>query len=795
MSRHAICAVVAALLLQGALFLVAPRAFGQHSARFGGEGAYIETAHDSSLVTSQYTVEFWLRAYALGNPDDAGGEQTVLDRRGNTSGYEIRLAGTRWPISVHSVQNPDFGIGAWDAIVPHTWTHIAATQSEDRMRLYVNGVLRNEEEGSFTDSSDAPLRMGNLVFGEQTAYPFLGELDELRIWNFARDEMAIRATQYGSLDGTETGLVLYYTFEHVEADTVRDGSSWGNDGRIAGSVTFPVSDAPVGYVPLPPPSGLLAMGETNAIRLAWKPEPEGTGQYAVYRLGRIDDPSDASTWIDHVAATESTYVDTGASEGMDHTYTIRRLDPNGNPGWAGRPAASRRVDLTRPFLTGVYYEPRYGANGGAAWENDYVRSLLVPPQPPLLGHYDSRDPEVLRQHIAWMETFGIDFFISGGWTRMAWSTSVLLDLMPLLSDSPVKFAWLLRLGRYDNDGIFIDQRDIDSLQVEFDWAADHLFAHPSYLMHDGKHVVFVNASAAMTGPFQSGFDAIRQAMRDRGFELFLIADDVRWGLPNDAHFGIFDGVLEYQPLGQEHHYGHPRDTGYLGDLSVRTAEWEHFARSRGRLFVPTVLPGINRRTLAGSRSGIPRQRYPGAPSTSTLEDFIRVMRPFVDPETRMIVINSFNRWQYDTQIEPISLAAPTNQDASGTGNYTEGYWFEGDGMRPLEVVRDLLAPELAVSVMEDAPGRKDEDRLWVYPNPSAGSRTTVVWRTDGPGEAVLEAYDVLGRRVATILSGPFASGRHEVSWESGGLAPGVYFIVMRSGKRDVRRSLVHIGHR
>ena len=60
-----------------------------------------------------------------------------------------------------------------------------------------------------------------------------------------------------------------------------------------------------------------------------------------------------------------------------------------------------------------------------------------------------------------------------------------------------------------------------------------------------------------------------------------------------------------------------------------------------------------------------------------------------------------------------------------------------------------------------------------YPNPSSGSITfAYALREEGP--ATLEVYDTVGRRVATVVSGPQQAGPHLATFDGSRLAPGVY---------------------
>ncbi|WP_412061784.1 T9SS type A sorting domain-containing protein [Rubrivirga sp. IMCC45206] len=68
--------------------------------------------------------------------------------------------------------------------------------------------------------------------------------------------------------------------------------------------------------------------------------------------------------------------------------------------------------------------------------------------------------------------------------------------------------------------------------------------------------------------------------------------------------------------------------------------------------------------------------------------------------------------------------------------------------------------------------------LAVAPNPAAG-RATVSFALVTAGEATVEVFDVLGRRVATLADGPLAAGDHALTWT--GAAPGLYVVRLRAG--------------
>ncbi len=72
------------------------------------------------------------------------------------------------------------------------------------------------------------------------------------------------------------------------------------------------------------------------------------------------------------------------------------------------------------------------------------------------------------------------------------------------------------------------------------------------------------------------------------------------------------------------------------------------------------------------------------------------------------------------------------------------------------------------------------------PNPFR-DRATVRFAMPAAGPARVAVYDVLGREVAVLADGERAAGRHEVTFQSAGLASGVYVIRLTAGTATVVR--------
>ena len=74
-----------------------------------------------------------------------------------------------------------------------------------------------------------------------------------------------------------------------------------------------------------------------------------------------------------------------------------------------------------------------------------------------------------------------------------------------------------------------------------------------------------------------------------------------------------------------------------------------------------------------------------------------------------------------------------------------------------------------------------------YPNPF-NPETTIPFAVPEATEVRLSVYDVTGRRVALLVEGPLAAGRHEVRFRGDHLASGLYLVRMQAGSfSQVRR--------
>ena len=103
------------------------------------------------------------------------------------------------------------------------WIHVAFVTGEGGMKLYRNGKLvgQNSVPGSFAQlGSGAPAYLGRAAYLPD----FMGEIDEVRIWNRERSADEIRASMFQNLTGTETNLVALWNFDQPSKPGLRGNS-------------------------------------------------------------------------------------------------------------------------------------------------------------------------------------------------------------------------------------------------------------------------------------------------------------------------------------------------------------------------------------------------------------------------------------------------------------------------------------------------------------------------------------------------------------------------------------------
>lgn len=103
---------------------------------------------------------------------------------------------------------------------------------------------------------------------------------------------------------------------------------------------------------------------------------------------------------------------------------------------------------------------------------------------------------------------------------------------------------------------------------------------------------------------------------------------------------------------------------------------------------------------------------------------------------------------------------------------------------------EFLLSTVATSVEETDDGSPDAFSLAQnYPNPF-NPTTTISFSIPSPNHVRLEVFDLLGRKVATLVNALKPAGQHSVEFNAGNLPSGLYVYRLQAGSfTDMKRML------
>jgi len=365
------------------------------------------------------------------------------------------------------------------------------------------------------------------------------------------------------------------------------------------------------------------------------------------------------------------------------------------------------------YLIGAYYYLWFPYNFN---RRGYLRKFLNPPQTPVLGVYNSSDPEVAERHIACCSRYGIDFLVIDWWPNRPQQNKVLEEGF-LQAENIDDIKWCifyetqsLGMDRATGSIIWTDRR-IERFASDLLELSGRYFSHPSYLKIKGRPVIFLYLTRNFSGKTQTAIKKVRSVLRERGVDPFIVADEVFWTVtvdggekstfsgwteaPQRSRIKLFDAITTYNIYEtlKHNHQGYASGSRYLLEVEEIYERYRELCGDEV-LFIPNIIPGYNDRALRPGRGHyvIPRQWEEGGGSGSLFSElFDRLGLAYIDPKVPIMMITSWNEWNEDTAIEPLTPAQPTARDYSGSGTrFTDGYSYSGFGETYLRIIRDKV---------------------------------------------------------------------------------------------------------
>ncbi len=185
--------------------------------QFDGIDDYITGAQSSAINQTQ---EAWIKLTAV------PGDGRITSRSGCGNG---RLS------IVNGNARFEFGdsatcqhIDSISSLIPNEWYHIAATNNNGALKIYINGVLDNTGNYTLTPIVYSPITIGS---HEGTASFFPGFIDDLRLYSTARADSEIKQDYDARFIP-----IAHWKIDDGSGLVARDESENKNDGQLFGPV-------------------------------------------------------------------------------------------------------------------------------------------------------------------------------------------------------------------------------------------------------------------------------------------------------------------------------------------------------------------------------------------------------------------------------------------------------------------------------------------------------------------------------------------------------------------------------
>jgi hypothetical protein len=276
----------------------------------------VEMAKNLYLAVNNLTLSAWVRATSKPVPPEGSSENYgAIAGRGYLNG-----ALNGFGLFLRHTGEVSFQTRAGDVTVQTSvpypfdgrWHHLAGVRDGNATRLYLDGVLAAEANGTLST-----LAMDGIAFGvgarhigNSWGYFFDGAIAEVQLWDRARTQAQVREDMFRCLEGAETGLIGYWPLSEGAGTVATDRTDAGNDGIVSAPVwlegaataaELPASRCPSRQGWWPFALADLGTAGTNATRSNVVSVPGGLAVpagYDRYQMGASPDgPEPGGAWL------------------------------------------------------------------------------------------------------------------------------------------------------------------------------------------------------------------------------------------------------------------------------------------------------------------------------------------------------------------------------------------------------------------------------------------------------------------------------------------------------------------
>jgi len=353
------------------------------------------------------------------------------------------------------------------------------------------------------------------------------------------------------------------------------------------------------------------------------------------------------------------------------------LDSDGD-GIINRLDINPRIPNPKPVNTdvnvGAYYLTGWGL-GGQGLSGRTQNWDLGTPFHSLLGNYSSNDPDVVDWHIKWAVEGGVRTFLLP-YTKPLWGWENNLEdgLLRAKFLPYINFLICFNPPSWSNSTLGINSTLLEKFANEtVGYIARNYYEHPSYFKINNRPLLMLLWASGYYDRFgPEKFDLFISVIRDSairsGYYNYLVGDVISSWIGDDENslnhakevIDPFDAISAYAILdaGEKWEYDErgnvhlvkPYDTmveGYT-DLSKW---WSTQAKKYSKKIIPPLTTGFDNSIMY--EKGI--DNWLVVRTKSTFEGYKRMcegIKPFIDPELKMVVGGAWNEFQEGWAIEP-----------------------------------------------------------------------------------------------------------------------------------------------
>ncbi len=207
------------------------------------------------LNTTEFTVEAWVYIESYYND-----LKCIIGKIGWTNtdwSYNFHLTENgRIHLNMRNTNGTSFPVYSTAVVPLNEWHHIAGVYDGYDMRVYLDGqlVCTPVAASGGIRQNNHPVRMGAWTSSDPNY--FVGKMDEVRVWNYARTQSELQSYMYSILNPNETGLAAYWNFDIGESPNVLDITANSNNGTMSGPCYYENYSVPM----IPPFAPVVSTG-------------------------------------------------------------------------------------------------------------------------------------------------------------------------------------------------------------------------------------------------------------------------------------------------------------------------------------------------------------------------------------------------------------------------------------------------------------------------------------------------------------------------------------------------------